>query len=485
MPVVASITKLARDRDRDRRHRQRGGRGGRAPRSRRTAGRCSSTSRSTSCSRSGSADVPDVPCARRRRARPRRRRARGRAASRGAERPALIAGSDVCWDGAWDALRAVRRVAAGARRSSTAWAAGACRPTTSSRSRARAGCCKPTPTWWSWSARRSTSGCRSAGSATRRSCTSSTRPRQPRRPRAGRGVARRRPRDHPRRHGRATAASARDHEPWIAQLRDAGVGRRPAERAAARGRRRPDQADARLRRAARVGSTATRWSSCDGGDFVSYAGKYVDSYEPGCWLDPGPYGCLGTGLGYAIAARVAHPDRQVVLHARRRRRRLLAAWTSTRSCATGCRSSSSSATTASGASRSTRCRRSTATTWPPTCSRAAATTTSCEALGGAGETVDAPRRPRSRPRPRLRRGRALRRQRPHRPRRRLPAHLQPRLTMPRTCRRLSTYAVDSCDKIVGWGWRSAGLVEEALDVDDDPGDAGRRRQAALVVDARR
>ncbi|MGH9072143.1 MAG: thiamine pyrophosphate-dependent enzyme, partial [Acidimicrobiales bacterium] len=33
----------------------------------------------------------------------------------------------------------------------------------------------------------------------------------------------------------------------------------------------------------------------------------------GCWMDPGPYGCLGTGLGYAIAARVVHPDRQVVL----------------------------------------------------------------------------------------------------------------------------------------------------------------------------
>src|SRR5439155_7084060 len=51
----------------------------------------------------------------------------------------------------------------------------------------------------------------------------------------------------------------------------------------------------------------------DGGDFVSYAGKLIDSYEPGCWLDPGPYGCLGTGLGYAAASRVAHPDRQVVL----------------------------------------------------------------------------------------------------------------------------------------------------------------------------
>ncbi len=51
----------------------------------------------------------------------------------------------------------------------------------------------------------------------------------------------------------------------------------------------------------------------DGGDFVSYAGKYLEPQQPGGWLDPGPYGCLGTGLGYAIAARVARPDAQVVL----------------------------------------------------------------------------------------------------------------------------------------------------------------------------
>ncbi len=51
----------------------------------------------------------------------------------------------------------------------------------------------------------------------------------------------------------------------------------------------------------------------DGGDFVSYAGRVMPTYEPGCWLDPGPYGCLGSGPGYAIAAKVAHPDRQVCL----------------------------------------------------------------------------------------------------------------------------------------------------------------------------
>ena len=51
----------------------------------------------------------------------------------------------------------------------------------------------------------------------------------------------------------------------------------------------------------------------DGGDFVSYAGREVASFEPGCWLDPGPFGCLGVGPGYAMAARLAHPDRQIVL----------------------------------------------------------------------------------------------------------------------------------------------------------------------------
>jgi acetolactate synthase-1/2/3 large subunit len=49
----------------------------------------------------------------------------------------------------------------------------------------------------------------------------------------------------------------------------------------------------------------------DGGDFVSYAGKYLEPSTPGSWLDPGPYGCLGTGMGYAMGARVTYPDRQV------------------------------------------------------------------------------------------------------------------------------------------------------------------------------
>jgi len=52
---------------------------------------------------------------------------------------------------------------------------------------------------------------------------------------------------------------------------------------------------------------------CDGGDFVSYAGRELASYVPGAWLDPGPLGCLGVGPGYAMAAKLLHPKRQVVL----------------------------------------------------------------------------------------------------------------------------------------------------------------------------
>ncbi len=51
----------------------------------------------------------------------------------------------------------------------------------------------------------------------------------------------------------------------------------------------------------------------DGGAFDSYAGRAIDTYQPGCWIDRGPFGCLGAGPGYALAAKLAHPDRQVVL----------------------------------------------------------------------------------------------------------------------------------------------------------------------------
>jgi acetolactate synthase-1/2/3 large subunit len=110
---------------------------------------------------------------------------------------------------------------------------------------------------------------------------------------------------------RATGAAATDPA-WIASLREVEDAARAAERAQLNDERAPlhpmriyGELSALLDRNAIVIG--------DGGDFVSYAGKMIDSYEPGCWLDPGPFGCLGSGPGYALAAKLAHPERQVVL----------------------------------------------------------------------------------------------------------------------------------------------------------------------------
>jgi acetolactate synthase I/II/III large subunit len=110
----------------------------------------------------------------------------------------------------------------------------------------------------------------------------------------------------------AAGARALASEAWIALLRESETERREAERA----EREDDRAPLHpMRLYAELASVLERDAIVigDGGDFVSYAGRVVDSYQPGCWLDPGPFGCLGTGCGYALAAKLAHPERQVVL----------------------------------------------------------------------------------------------------------------------------------------------------------------------------
>jgi len=51
----------------------------------------------------------------------------------------------------------------------------------------------------------------------------------------------------------------------------------------------------------------------DGGDVVGCASKFVPVSIGGQWLDPGPFGCLGVGPSFAIAAKLLHPDRRVLL----------------------------------------------------------------------------------------------------------------------------------------------------------------------------
>jgi acetolactate synthase-1/2/3 large subunit len=108
------------------------------------------------------------------------------------------------------------------------------------------------------------------------------------------------------------AGDSADHRDWIEELRTAET--------AARGKEKTELADDRvplhpMRVYAELAPMLDRDAIVviDAGDFGSYAGRVIDSYQPGCWLDSGPFGCLGSGPGYALAAKLARPDRQVVL----------------------------------------------------------------------------------------------------------------------------------------------------------------------------
>ncbi|MCV6973701.1 acetolactate synthase [Mycobacterium bourgelatii] len=103
-----------------------------------------------------------------------------------------------------------------------------------------------------------------------------------------------------------------DHENWIAELRTAERAARDLEKAELAEDRIPLHP---MRVYAELAPMLDRDAVVviDAGDFGSYAGRVIDSYQPGCWLDSGPFGCLGSGPGYALAAKLARPDRQVVL----------------------------------------------------------------------------------------------------------------------------------------------------------------------------
>jgi acetolactate synthase-1/2/3 large subunit len=110
----------------------------------------------------------------------------------------------------------------------------------------------------------------------------------------------------------AAGGQALASEEWVGALRSAENERREAERGELEDDRVPLHP---MRVYAELAQVIDRDAIVigDGGDFVSYAGRMIDSFEPGCWLDPGPFGCLGAGPGYALAAKLAHPQRQVVL----------------------------------------------------------------------------------------------------------------------------------------------------------------------------
>jgi thiamine pyrophosphate-dependent acetolactate synthase large subunit-like protein len=110
----------------------------------------------------------------------------------------------------------------------------------------------------------------------------------------------------------AAADGRRRTDAWLEHLREVEAEKRAAEQEELNDERSPLHP---VRVYKELGEMLDRDAIVigDGGDFVSYAGRFVETYEPGCWMDPGPFGCLGAGPGQAIGAKLAHPDRQVCL----------------------------------------------------------------------------------------------------------------------------------------------------------------------------
>ena len=112
--------------------------------------------------------------------------------------------------------------------------------------------------------------------------------------------------DHEGKLGRAAA------RPWLEDLRGEEAARRTARDEAA-------ASDASPVHPLRFAREVARWVDRDavvigdGGDVVAHTAAEVRVDRPGHWMDPGPFGCLGVGAPFAMAARHVHPDGRIVV----------------------------------------------------------------------------------------------------------------------------------------------------------------------------
>jgi len=104
---------------------------------------------------------------------------------------------------------------------------------------------------------------------------------------------------------------ARRREPWLRELREQE--NRSAE--AMRPRLLSDASPIHpLRLAHEINQFLTENTIFigDGGDVVTFSAGVIQPKSPGHWMDPGPLGTLGVGTPFAMAAKLARPEKEVV-----------------------------------------------------------------------------------------------------------------------------------------------------------------------------
>ncbi len=97
---------------------------------------------------------------------------------------------------------------------------------------------------------------------------------------------------------------------YLGRVREAEAARRERQRAFESSDQTPIH-HFRLAREMSLVANAARDATwvADGGNWVAIAAKVVEVKGPGRWLDPGPLGCLGVGAPFAIASALLNPER--------------------------------------------------------------------------------------------------------------------------------------------------------------------------------
>lgn len=106
--------------------------------------------------------------------------------------------------------------------------------------------------------------------------------------------------------------SSRPHDEWLAQLQGVEEEKRTAQAVWEHSDEIPIH---QLRLAHELNQILDEDTIviADGGDVVGLAAKVLTITRPGQWMDPGPLGCLGVGLPFALAAQALYPHKKVIV----------------------------------------------------------------------------------------------------------------------------------------------------------------------------
>lgn len=108
------------------------------------------------------------------------------------------------------------------------------------------------------------------------------------------------------------ALHGKSYEPWLARLQGVEEEKRTAQS-------HWEHSDALPIHQLRLAHELNRFIDADtivvadGGDVVGLAAKVLTIRKPGRWMDPGPLGCLGVGLPFALAAQLLNPYKRVIV----------------------------------------------------------------------------------------------------------------------------------------------------------------------------